>query len=70
MPNDKTSNGPYLTVQRAAEYAGGVSKETIRRMLRSGQLRRYGIGDRPLVSKPELDRLVSTRGSQGKTQTR
>ncbi|CAN5841496.1 hypothetical protein BH24DEI2_BH24DEI2_28100 [soil metagenome] len=48
---------PYLTLGEAAAYAR-MSKRTIQRRLKAGDLNRYSSG-RPLVLKAELEALLT-----------
>ncbi len=48
---------PY-TLTEAASLAR-CSKRTLQRYLKAGKLEAYGLGHRPLVSRTELERLLS-----------
>lgn len=52
------SASPYLKLPEAATYAR-VSIRTLQRYLKSGTLRRHGLGHRVLIDRAELETLLA-----------
>ena len=49
---------PILSIERAAEFVGGVSKWTLYKMLSNGTLKRTRVGGRVMIRASELAKLV------------
>jgi excisionase family DNA binding protein len=47
-----------LSIPRFAEYAGGLSKWTVRAWLSQGKIRRTKVGRRTMIRMSELERLI------------
>lgn len=54
------SASPYFKLPEAAAYAR-VSIRTLQRHLKTGTLRRYGLGQRVLIDRMELETLIGAR---------
>ena len=68
VPTSLPEHGEIFTPNEVAQYLK-VSKKTVYKMLRSGELPGFKVGKHWRVSRAELGALIASQSLQGREQT-
>lgn len=56
---DNEAFGPYLNYEQAKCYCGGISRQTLWRLLKAGEISGATIGSKVVISRRSLDEYLA-----------